>query len=66
MTTFLFVLMLLAPGMSEPIVNKTPMATFEDCVASVAAQSTNVIKSEGKEYKVLVGCEISSTKSNPA
>ncbi len=67
MLKIFFVIMLLTPGMTEPVVKKDQVESYQACLDEVAkikevAERKN---SEGHAFKVLAGCEFQSDKSDP-
>jgi hypothetical protein len=66
MIEVLLTLILLVPGMSEPIVEKTPQPNIEQCVLAVENITAKMIKNHaGDQFKLLAGCEISGSKADP-
>ncbi len=60
------VFMLLLPGMDKPQVQRMPVASYEECLQRIAAVLELVKQHDGQEQKVVVACEITGVKSDPA
>lgn len=65
------VVMLLVSGASQPIVDRQPVDSYQACVersleVKAKAEELNARGGDIAEFKVLVGCEFESTKSDPA
>lgn len=65
MPTFALVMLLLVPGMSEPMVDRMPMESPQACFAKAAEMMEGLKKHEGEAFKALIACEVVSAKSNP-
>jgi hypothetical protein len=59
---YLFVALVL-PGMSEPMVDRTPVATIEECSARVAIMHESIKKYYGEEFKFVAACQFEGTKA---
>lgn len=67
MNTIVAFMMLLLPGMDAPRpVFREPVATYEECSARIAEALEIVRANEGREQKVLVGCQLDIKKSDPS
>lgn len=66
LTTYLFIAILLLPGMPEQVVTAEPFETLEACMARVQEAAVSAKEHEGEQYKFLVGCQLSGNKADPA
>lgn len=71
MLKIFFVVMLLSPGMSEPLIKKEPVASYEACLEQIAkikakAEELNSRGGPVSEFRVLTGCEFISEKNDPS
>lgn len=64
--TIFAVFMLLLPGMDKPQVQRVPVASYEDCLKHIEQALALVKSHDGQEQKVVVACEITGVKSDPA
>jgi len=60
------VMLVFAPGMSEPKRVENPVASFEECQAHIKMMVEAVKPLADKEFKALFACQVSSEKSGPA
>lgn len=66
LSSFVLVALLMVPGMSEPRIFRTPMASYEECLAKVKEAGEALKAHEGEQYKYMVGCEVTGNKADPA
>lgn len=64
--TIFAVFMLLLPGMDAPKVQRIPVQSYDDCLQLVGRLMAQVKERDGIEQKVVVACEVSGVKSDPA
>lgn len=64
--TIFAVFMLLLPGMDEPKIQRVPMSSYDECLQFVGRLMEQVKEHDGQEQKVVVACEVTGVKSNPA
>jgi len=66
LTSVVWVVVLLLPNMSEPVVKRYPMTSFEECLAKVKESGEGLKKAEGLQYRYMSGCEVTGNKADPA
>jgi hypothetical protein len=66
MNSIIAIMILLLPGMDEPKKVTTPVETVDECIVEIAKMAAAVKANEGKEFKVLMGCQLDMKKSDPA
>lgn len=62
------VVMLLTPGMERPVVERVPVDSYQACLergAQIKERAEEENK-KGSEFRVMVGCEFQSDKSDPS
>ncbi len=64
--TIFVVFMLLLPGMDQPNVQRKPVASYDECLQIVGQLMAQVKAHDGQEQKVIVACEVTGVKSDPA
>ena len=58
--------MFLLPGMDQPEVRRTPVSSYEECLAHITQMLALVQSHDGQTQKVFLGCEIAGVKTDPA
>lgn len=66
LSSVVLIAILLLPGMSEPLVSKQPMASFEECLAKVAEAGESLKLHDGEQYIFSVTCQVVGNKADPA
>lgn len=56
----------LVPGMDAPKTVETPVATYEECQTEIGKMIEAVKLQSSKDFRVLLACEVTSVKSDPA
>lgn len=64
--TIFAVFMFLLPGMDQPKVQRAQMPSYEACLKFVGNLLAQVEKNDNVDQKVIVACEVTSVKSDPA
>jgi hypothetical protein len=64
-STVVLVAYLMLPGMSEPLISRQPMDSFEACLAKVKEAGEALKLHDGEQYRYLAGCEVTGNKADP-
>lgn len=66
MLKIIAVMLIFAPGMSEPKKVETPVSSYEECQAEIGKMVAAAKAHANEEFKALLACQVASEKSDPA